>query len=345
MAESLSDVIVNIDVANPASVVGFGLMLILTPVVAEGTPTYKEYSTLTALKADFADDTEAYGKARDFLAQANAGTPVAVQTYTAGSINDALDNCFAKDWHFAVVAGGVAADILAVAQYIEAKKYKFLVLQVADVSGIAPYGPIETEGTVTFSGYKRTIPYVHAVAGENLEAAVIGNAGSLTVGSITWKFRGNLSGITPDELTPAQVQAIHAAGGNAYVLKAGIPQTTEGKTAGGEYIDALHGDDWVKANIETSVQDLLQTSGKLPYTAAGIALIASRVEGVLNTAYGNGIVDTDPATNLPAFAVSTVPITDVDRATINTRSYSGTSFKYTRQSAIHQTTIHGTIAA
>lgn len=345
MADTLSDVIVNIDVANPASVVGFGLMLILTPVVAEGTPSYKEYSNLTELAADFAEGTDVYGKARDYFAQASAGTPVAVQTYTAGSMNDALDSCFAKDWHFAVVAGGVAADILAAAQYVEAKAYKFLFLQVADVSGIAPYGPVSSNGTVTFVGYKRTVVYVHAVAGENLEAAVIGNAGSLTVGSITWKFRGNLAGITTDELTPAQVQAIHAAGGNAYVLKAGIPQTTEGKTAGGEYIDALHGDDWVKANIETSVQDLLQSSGKLPYTAAGIALIASRVEGVLNTAYGNGIIDTDPTTNLAAFSVNTVPITSVDRATIDSRSYAGTSFTYTRQSAIHQATIHGEIAA
>jgi hypothetical protein len=341
MPETLSDVIVNIDVANPASVVGFGLLLILAPVVAEGTPTYKEYANLTALTADYAEGTDVHGKARDFFAQANAGTPVAVQTYTAGSVSDALDNCFAKDWHFAVVAGGVAADILAAAQYIEAKSYKFLFLQVADASGITPYGPISD----TFVGYKRTAVYVHAVAGENLDAAVIGNAGSLTVGSITWKFRGNLSGITPDDLTPAQVQAIHTAGGNAYVLKAGIPQTTEGKTAGGEYIDALHGDDWVKANIETSVQDLLQTSGKLPYTAAGIALIASRVEGVLNTAYTNGIVDTDPTTNLPAFSVNTVPITSIDRATIDSWTYSGTSFSYTRQSAIHQTTIHGEIAA
>lgn len=345
MAESMSDVIVNIDVQNPAPVVGFGLMLILTPVAAEGSPSYKEYSTLTALKADFADGTEAYAKARDFFAQANAGTPVAVQTYTAGSINDALDSCFNKDWHFAVVAGGVTGDIMSVAQYIETKKYKFLVLQVADVAGVATYGPTITEGTVTFAGFKRTAVYVHAVAGQNLDAAIIGNAASLTVGSLTWKFRANLAGITPDNLTPSQVQAIHDAGGNAYVLKAGVPQTTEGKTAGGEYIDALHGDDWVKANIETEVQDLLQTAGKLPYTSAGIALIAARVEAVLSAAYQNGIIDTDPETNQPAFSVSTVPITDIDRATIDSRSYSGTSFKYTRQSAIHQTTIKGTIAA
>lgn len=339
---SNSDVNVIIDVQYPATIAGFGLPLIMTAVAAEGTPAYKEYPDLNAVKTDYAEGTEVYGKARDYFAQENAGTPLAVQTYTAGSVSDALDNCFDKPWHFALISGGVAADILAAAQYIEAKKYKFLVLQVSDAAGVSPYGPSQ-DGT--FAGFKRTAVYVHAVVGENLDAAIVGEAGSLTVGSITWKFRQNLSGITADAFSSTDVAAIHTAGGNTYIVKAGVPQTSEGKTAGGEYIDALDGDDWVKANVETNVQLLLQNAGKLPYTQQGISQIASTVEGVLKNAYDNGIIDTDPSTNLPEFSVSSVPITAINRAMVDSRAYSGTTFTYTRESAIHQTTIHGTVVA
>ena len=41
----------------------------------------------------------------------------------------------------------------------------------------------------------------------------------------------------------------------------------------GEFIDALHGDHWVKSNIETNVQRLLSTTDKLTFDSNGIAFI------------------------------------------------------------------------
>ncbi|MFX3616224.1 MAG: DUF3383 family protein [Sporolactobacillus sp.] len=342
----ISDVNVTIDVQNPAPLIGLGLPLILTPVAADGTPTYKEYADIDAVKVDYDSTTGVYGKARDFSAQANAGTPVAVQTYTEGSADDAMDNCFDKAWHFAMVAGGAAADTLAIAKYIEAKNFKFAAVQVADPTGITAYGPTtDGNGNVTAPGLKRTIVVVHATVGENLDAALIGDAGSLTVGSITWKFRKNLVGITPDVFSTDQIKAMHKAGGVTYVVKSGIPQMTEGITAAGEFIDALHGDDWVKINMENDLQTFLMNANKVSYDQHGISQLASVMEGTLKTAFLNGIIDKDPLTNLTTAIVSAPQITDIPRATVVTRILSGLTFDYTRQSAIHEVNVHGTVVA
>jgi hypothetical protein len=343
---TVSDIHVSIDVLHPAPLVGLGLMLILTPVEGEKLPEYKEYASVGSLKADYGTDTEVYGKARDHSAQQNAALPIAVQTYTAGQTDAALDSCFSRAWHFAVVADGAAADILKIAQYIEAKKFKFLGVQVPDAAGITPFGPVKDgNGNVTSTGFNRTFPVVHAVEGENLDAAVIGDAASLTVGSITWKFRKNLAGITPDVFDADEVDAMHKAGGFTYIVKSGVPQTSEGITASGEFIDALHGDDWVKVNMENDLQTFLMNAGKVPYNQGGIGLFASVMEGTLGTAFTNGIIDADPLTGLSTATVSAPQITSISRATVDTRKLSGLTFKYTRQSAIHQADVSGSVVA
>lgn len=329
MVETISDVNVQISILNPAPRIGLGRPLIF---VKGDALAYKEYANLDEIKADFAADTSVYAKAKAILLQNNKPDSLAVLTFEEGKIAQAAEEYFLKSWHFALLADFAPADALALSNLIEENKFKFLIVQVDDVSKLGP-----------LNKNKRTIAAVHAAEGEHLDAAWLGDTANATVGSVTWKGRHDLVGITAQELKASEVIAIQNAGGTAYVAKGGIPQTSEGKTVSGEYIDALHGDDWVKSSIETNVQKLLTETDKLTFDARGIALLQGVVTTVLNEAFANGIVDMDDETNEGNYSVTVLQRSDLNPDDIARRNYKGLSFNYKRSGAIHTVDVYGQI--
>lgn len=343
MIEKITDVNVKIDIMHPQPIVGLGNPAIF---VQGSTQNYKEYTSLETLAKDFATTTTVYKKAETIWKQENKPQTIAVVTFAADTptspeqpdsliagsgIIAAATSYFYNDWHFALLANFVEADALALSNLIEENEFKFLVIQTATVDELT-----------VFAGNSLTIGLVHPLE-EFLDAALIGNTASLTVGSVTWKFRHNLVGITPNTLTTSQLQAIEKANAIAYVSKAGIPQTSEGKTMSGEFIDALHGDHWVKSNIETNVQRLLSTTDKLTFDSNGIALLDTTVANVLETAFNNGIVDIVDETGVGNYSVTALGRQDLNPDDIAARNYKGLSFKYKRSGAIHTVDVTGTI--
>src|SRR5579875_93644 len=275
----LTDIQVTIDVEHPAPVIGLGRVAIFTPAPAGVTqPSYKEYTSLDALKIDFAEGTEVYKNAKANLVQANAAGKIAVLTYVKTQTDAALDQYFDEEWHFALMPGADQADKVAVANKIASYQFKFLVNQTDDLTTLAAFG-----------ANRRVINFYHKNPGEYLAAAVLGDVANLTVGSVTWKFRKNLIGITPINVGREELKNIHTAGANAYVIKAGVPCTSEGLTASGEYIDNVHGEDWIKANTESTLQNILLENDKVSFDSKGIALVSAGLTSVFEQATINGI--------------------------------------------------------
>lgn len=328
MIEKISDVNVKIDIQHPQPIVGLGNPAIFV----KGTlSSYKEYTSLEVLKKDFADTTSVYKKAKAVWDQENKPKTIAIVSYLEDKITEAATNYFYNDWHFALLDEYSETNALALSNLIEENKTKFLVVQVATAVELS-----------VFEGNVLTIGLVHPLT-EFLDAALVGNTASLPVGSVTWKFRSNLIGIKANSLSISDLNAIEKVNGIAYVVKGGIPQTTEGKTIGGEYIDALHGDHWVKSNVETNVQRLLSTTNKLTFDSNGIALLESTVANVLETAFNNGIIDIVDDTGVGNYQVTALGRQELDAEDIATRNYKGLSFAYKRSGAIHTVDVSGTI--
>lgn len=334
----IQDVQIIIDVQHPAAKVGLGRPLIL----ATGTgATYKEYKTLEALEADYAKATSVYKKAAAVLNQKNKPDQVSVATYSnaevpeAGtSIVEVFEKYYDKPWHFLLLPDVDTTDRLAISTALQVHDFKFLVLKVSDKTELAQY-----------KINARTLVYYHpGKADEEIDGAIIGDAASLTVGSITWKFRKNLVGITPVDISSTELDEIHTLGANVYVEKAGIPQTSEGLTATGEYIDFYHGQDWVKSNVESSLQSMLTDNDKVPSNDIGISMIASVLTTTLETAGINGIVEIG-GDGKYQYTVTTIPWDQVDEADRLKRIYSGVSFEYKPQGAIHKIKVKGTIVS
>lgn len=326
--EKITDVKVKIDILQPQPVIGMGIPAIFTESTAAGI---KAYNSISALAADHAANTSVHKLASAIMAQRNAPRTIQVVSFEEGKIVEAAENHFYANWHFALLADFKSEDALALSNMIEEQEFKFLVVQTPTVAEVAPMVDNEL-----------TIAVVHSEGEERFDGALIGDTANLPVGSVTWKFRSNLIGITPQELTLAQLEGIHNVHAIAYIKKAGVPQSSEGTTLSGEFIDAAHGTHWVKSNIESNLQSVLSNTDKLSYDAKGIDLLNATVTNVLETAFQQGIVRADAEGN-GVYTVTTLSREDVDPSDILARIYKGISFNYERSGAIHTIEVSGTV--
>lgn len=326
---ALQDATVVINLSSPAPMVGLGKPLILTEKV--GTATFKEYYSLDDLAVDYAEGTETHTKAKTLFMQANHSPSVAVATYQTGAPDSALLQFANREWHFALLTSTVSADQVKVAQFIDGLDFKFFAALVKDNTAREALKP-----------YKRTIIFDHPTVGEHLDAAAVGSLGSLPVGSITWKFKGGFAGITPRYLAEGELLEIEQDNALAYVVKAGKGQLSEGYTGTGEYIDALHGKDFVKVTMENEVQTALQNAPKVPYDNRGIGLIEGAATTALQRAYTQGIIgETDDG--LADYTVTAIPRDQVNASDRANRIYKGLSFRFKNAGAIHEVEIGGQI--
>ena len=331
---AISDVKVTIDVQEPTRLLNFGNVVILSS--KDGGHAYKEYYELTALKEDFAEGTVEYGMAKAIFDQENAPEKVAVYCIdSAGSttLADGLAEIYGKDFYFVVMADNAPAKVLAVAAKLdELNNGKIIVTRVNNESDLAVYG----ENAVK---YENLVIFYHEVDGEYPDCALVGQLGSLPVGSITWKAK-SLKNITADEeMTKTKLINIHNAGAIAYVVKAGDKVTSEGITHAGEYIDVVHSKDYLIYNIQYNVQKTINKSAKIPYTNEGISLIESAVVTVLQQAFTQGIIASEDgvaeyATNFPGIENTT----ESERAD---RRYDLGTFEFRIGGSIHNVAIKG----
>lgn len=338
-ATTLSDVEVTLDVLDPAVPLNLGILAIFTPGEADKLDTY---TTQENALAEITDE-KVKSVATGYFKQADHAASLLVITYS--DLETSLTSHIGDGWEFATLAGATVpdTDYTIIANYIEGRGKQFFVKGVPAI-----------EETVTnssniakqFFGNERTIMFATgAVDGDELfgVGALIGGLANELVGSITWKFK-ELTGLAAASLNAAQVEKLRKVGIITYVNKAGKAQTSDGITVSGEFIDNLHGDDWVKASVETALQTLLFNTDKLTYDAKGIAQIDAVITGVLLQATTNGIVLTDSDSGAGKYTVTTATRAESSDTDISGRHYGGASFQYTRSGAIHDMTVHGTVA-
>ena len=356
MANENLDVHVILDVLNPATPINLGnLAVFVVADDSQSTSSIKDAVLHSAddvanLGLDVNASTQAIITA--FFAQDGHGDSLYLygvdgsvnQSATAKKINDVLTD----GWEFATIVSSSANDSVVLANAIDTYGRKFAVLGMKTEAEEATYEEVASIEDAPFYGNERTIVFLANGAGDKNDhykavGALIGALGNRQPGSITWKFK-TLKGVAPSQINGTALAKATELGINLYVTKAGADQTSEGMTTGLEYIDNLHADDWVRAEIESSIQNLLKNTDKLTYGTEGIAQLEAAVTTVLRTATDNDIILVDPATNAGQFTVTAGTREQQAPSDVAARKYAGLSFTYTRAGAIHDVTVHGTIA-
>ena len=361
MSNTLSDITVKLNVETPSVPVNMGNLALFVKGNKQNVEGFNSYEDLQKV---YGSNDLVKQVANGYFSQDDHGNKLFVITYT--DVATAATAFYGEGWEFATVIPGVKvvapsvgdqgkekeavtvdttndlADTVALSNFIDGKKERFAVVGLPatneNVEKIA-------DTKKAFGNSPRTIIFVSGTNQAEAEYGIgglVGAVGNETVGSVTWKFR-KIGGVKPVDLTVTQIQKLHENNAFTYVTKAALDQTSEGKTLSGEFIDALHGDDWVKASLETELQKLLSNSKKITFDSAGIAQIDATVTAVLTTATNNGIISENPETKAGEFSVYTASRAESSDEDVAQRNYTGLKFSYTRSGAIHTVKVNGQI--
>lgn len=330
------DVKVNIDLAKPVGQLGFGVPLILVEN-AEKEVAYTEVSnTEEIVSAGISNTSVAYKAAQLLFSQTNSPKTIAVCAATAAA-TAALANTMLTDkgWRQLIVVtdGESPSTPAAISTLVEALDGKMYFANL----------PVDDKTSITVSGLRRTVLFYCTPTDDSPVpvAALVGNTAGLSAGSFTYKNMV-LSGIKPQALTDSEIEAIHKKGGITFVTKAGDNVTSEGKVAGGEYIDIIDSEDYIIQQLAYKTQKVLNNTKKVPYDNNGIALLESVAADVLQDAYNQGMIVTN-TDGTPGYTVSYAMREDTKATDRANRKYLGGSFSFALTGAIHEVEITGEI--
>ena len=324
------DVKIIIDVVKPVGNVGFGCPLILVENATKEI-AYAEYNdTASIIKAGYAETTDAYKAASLMFMQSHSPETIAICA-TTGSATTWLgtESNVSKSWRQLIVindgteekATAVSDIMTAIEAQTKYPKYFYANLDYDD----------STE--ITTTGIERTLLCYYTPTDDVPVpvAAIAGEVAGLEVGSYTLN---NLivKGVAPLELSDSEIKAIHDKVGVTIVLSAGDAVVSEGKSAGGSYVDDVDGNDYIKQQLEYKIQKVFNNNLKVPYTNAGISMLESAAISVMADAQNKGIVESYTVN----FA-KREDISDSDRAS---RKYVGGKIEYSMQGAIHEAEIY-----
>lgn len=330
------DVKVKIDMTKPIGSVGFGIPLIIEENATAAKAYTECYSLEEVVTAGFASTTKVYKAANTIFMQDNAPEKIAVcatDNTTTEWLGDVANT--GKDWRQLVVVTESetpisVSSIMAAVETLDNKMY---------------FADLKTDDTtqLSVSNISRTVLfYCNATTDcPSPVAALVGATAGKKVGSFTYKNL-ILKGLQGQNLTETELRAIHNKGGITFVNKAGDNVTSEGKVAGGEYIDIIDSKDYIIGNIEYQTQKTLNAAEKIPYDNNGIAMLENVCVNVMREAYNNGIIATNED-GTPAYAVSYATREDTEASDRATRKYIGGKFAFALAGAIHEAEITGEI--
>ncbi len=328
------DVKVKIELSKTTGSVGFGIPLLLE-TGAEKAVGYTEcYGIEDVVAAGFAETTNMYKAANMLFVQDNRPQKIAICATTEGGAA-AVTSLAAKGWRQLVLVGDETTDVVAIADYIETTKDKALFVSMT----AEKWATFKT--SVASKKYNRVFFIVNGTA--HFDAGLVGETAGRPAGSFTYKFK-TVKGAVADDLTDAEIEALHKEGAIGYVTKAGDDVTTEGIVCGGDnkYMDITDGIDYVITNMEYRMQKTFNTTAKVPYDDRGIALLEAAATSALQDAGTNDIIAVKEDGTYD-YTVSFLPRSATTEADRESREYKYGSFGFALAGAIHDAYVTGEV--
>jgi hypothetical protein len=255
---------------------------------------------------------------------------------------DAVEAADPNSWYIHTIESRATGDITDVAAWTEARNKIFLTQ--SSNGAILTGGAGNPALLLQASGYNRTSMFWHLTnSGTDgyLDGAAASSGGGLNLdgpgGVGTWAYR-QLEGVTFDTVSSAQASEIYDADANLFGRNKGLNFTSKGTMASGRFIDVTTSLDWIKARLEEEVlAAFVGAPTKIPYTNAGIAIVAAAVQTVFDKglSFGHFSPDEPPTMTIPR-------VTEVSAADKAARELTITG-NATLSGAIHKSIINITV--
>lgn len=197
----------------------------------------------------------------------------------------------------------------------------------------------DTLAALRTASYTRTIAAYHQDPNQFMGAAWLGIMLPFQPGSATWKFK-TLAAVDVSVFTENQRDNLVSRNGNGFESVAGLFVTFEGTCSDGEFMDAIVGDDWVKANMQAALFNVLATTpGKVPYEDPGVSLLVSAITGILRQAQAMKIYAQTPDITVTAGKAAAQSPSDKGN-----RIFRDIAWTATRSGAIHKLLVRGNVS-
>lgn len=312
---------------------GFGMPLVFS---TSGEQAYGEYTDISDVSEDYNEETEAYKIASRILGQSPRPSRIAMVGIDYGeedgtsALVSALNDLIEKnnDWYFLTSDRNSEDEIKALSAWVDTQnKLYFVTTDKLDL-----VDNLESENTA--------IMY-HNDPTQYVAEGWVGRCAPELPGSITWKSK-TINGVTEADITTTELVQLHENGGNSYIRKLGILQSSEGLVTSGEYIDVIRSQHFIEARLEEQVSRLFMTSKKVPYDNSGIALVVAECESVMKQATSQGIIALDDDGN-GMWTVDAPRREDIPTNDVASRKLDGVVIEATLAGAIHEATIRVTL--
>jgi hypothetical protein len=167
------------------------------------------------------------------------------------------------------------------------------------------------------------------------EAAYFGKMLTKHPGSPTWALKA-LESVPTYNLASEQFTKSQDKNATVYVRMADLPVTQDGKVASGEYIDVIHGCDWLAAWIQNLVFTPMVQQDKIPFTDDGVQIIVSQLRAALEDGVKYQIITPDYEIKYPL-------VSELAATWKGTRTLPDIKFTAPLQGAIQHTAIEGVV--
>lgn len=352
---------------------GFGVLLLLSTVsiagVLDTTHRTKVYGNMEEVAVDHASATDVYAAALAAFSQNPRPLQIKVGYIdfdsvesTAQDLQNELNaiNEQDTDWYWLTLTKSLRdlAALDGAIEWIEAQSKQALF----DSNDVATESATDTTSIAARNKgqFERTSIFYHPDEEEHLGVATAARLGTFNFdqadSNYTAKYKKVL-GVAPVNLGSAVVQAItgftpalgqsdtagHMA--NTYVDIGGQYFLVEGSTlTPNVFIDEVHASDWIIARTEEETLAVLLNNNAVPFTDAGMELLASGARIVMRQAFRAGLVadDLNPETGLYEAATEfTIPsVFDVPESQRKARIAPEIAVRFRYRGAVHYTTIN-----
>ncbi|WPY01534.1 DUF3383 domain-containing protein (plasmid) [Candidatus Trichorickettsia mobilis] len=295
---SLIDEIVSVQITQAdlgVNTASFDKLLIIGNSNKDKNIRLKYYGSINEVSVDFKVETPEYKAANLAFSQIVKPTQIMIGQILAGEkYIDAYNAIKLQDNSFygVVITTRISSEILSIAEAVEAD-IKIFGCSSNDENIIKTGDQTSLAYKLYAKKYNRTFCIYSAKANSEVpEAAILGLMLTYNAGSANWAHR-QIKGTTGDSLDTTARAALDAVNCNSILQFAGRNVHFWGKSVGGQWLDIVHGTDWLKSAIQDRVASVLQSALKVEYTDTGVTMITTALKACLFEAADNNFLDKD----------------------------------------------------
>lgn len=321
---------------KPVSEKGFGLPLMLA--TSKELP-YTVYRDISDVVKDFPITSREYKLAARMFGQSPKIEELACVgiSYISGTddvvaLPAALSDLIVthNEWFYLVSTANGDAEITALCEWISTQE--------------KIYGATTTNIALSeqlMALYENVLLSVH----DNPEAfhaeGLLAWGAPLVIGSYDFSHK-QINGVPAAKLTNAEINTIIANNATTAVKEMGLIVNASGKAVGGDYLDVIQADYFLRARLREDIFQLLATVKKVPYTDAGIAQVVERMDTRFKSAYRQGIIAEDD-NGEPDYTITFPRRKDIPKNTIAKRILPDIKFRVVIAGGVEKVEINGVL--